>query len=531
MRSWIWLVPVLLMAADDEKAVFRSDVSLVRVDTQVLDRDGRAIAGLKITDFTLREQGKPLPIRNFAREDMPVDVLFLLDVSASMRPHVERIASAAHQAMNVLGTDDRVAIMVFDRATRVRMPFSSGIEQVEMGFDSVLRKENFRGGTDITAGLIQAANYVKKNARPDARRAIVILTDDQTEFNRDDEGVLMALERADAVLSALLAPDAMNQSSYPGGGGYPRGGQPGSGSGWPGGQQRRGGGIGGALGGIILGGGGTSYPGGRNGGQYPNGRNGGNYPNGRNGGNYPGGYPDPNDPNSGQYPNGNPNGGQYPSGGQYPNGRGGGPVVLGNSRTRSAGTAEIAEASGGDSLPVQDASSLIDTLTRIRKRYAIYFSQPADARPGQERTIELALSDAARRKYPEADIRYRHTYRPESVSGSSPVEGTTQTPTVAPPAVVPETEVTTPPAPRSSPGTASPASSSSDDEAPLPTIRRRRPAVDDTARGQGPMAPAATSDSDTGTAKKGGWRRITDTAAPATDTSTVPPLKKPASNP
>lgn len=507
MRSWIWLVPALLVAADDDKAVFRSDVSLVRVDTQVLDRDGRAITGLKITDFALREQGKPLAIRNFAREDMPVDLLFLLDVSASMRPHVERIAAAAHQAMSVLGTDDRVAIMVFDRATRIRMPFKAGLEQVEAGFDGVLRQENFRGGTDITLGLIQAANYVKKNARSDARRAIVILTDDQTEFHRDDEGVLMALERADAVLSALLAPNAMNQSNFPGGGGYPGGGRAGGGSGWPGGQQRRGGGIGGALGGIILGGGGIGFPGGRNGGQYPNGRNGGQYPNGRNGGQFPGGYPDPNDPND-------------PNIGQYPNGRNGGPVIVGNSRTRSAGTAEIAEASGGDSLPVQDASSLLDTLTRIRKRYAIYFAQPADARPGQERSIELALSDAAHRRYPEADLRYRRTYRPESVSSSSPVETSSGTPSVT------TDEESGAPAARRT--TRAEPDANTEEDAPAPSIRRtRRPAVDDTSRGQSPMSTGANG-AESATPTKGGWRRVSEKAPSET---TVPTLKKSGSNP
>jgi len=36
----------------------------------------------------------------------------------------------------------------------------------------------------------------KRNARRDARRAIVILTDDETEMQRDDERVARALERA-----------------------------------------------------------------------------------------------------------------------------------------------------------------------------------------------------------------------------------------------------------------------------------------------------------------------------------------------
>src|SRR5438445_7140199 len=220
---------LLPLRADDE-VVFHSDVSLVRVDTQVLDRDNRAITGLNVEDFILLENGKPQEIRNFANENMPVDVLLLLDVSGSMRPHVERIASAAHQALRVLGERDRVAIMVFDRSARLRLPFRSSRDDIERGLESLLRQESFNGGTDITQGMLEAAHYVWREARHDARRAIVILTDDETEFERNEAKVSQALVKADAVLSALIAPDAMRYSGMPGGG-RRRGGSGGS---WPG---------------------------------------------------------------------------------------------------------------------------------------------------------------------------------------------------------------------------------------------------------------------------------------------------------
>src|SRR4051794_11401250 len=52
-------------------------------------------------------------------------------------------------------------------------------------------------------------------------------------------------------------------------------------------------------------------------------------------------------------------------------GRGGnGPVIMGP-HTKSAGTEEIARRSGGDSMPVDNASALDDTLARIRQRYAL----------------------------------------------------------------------------------------------------------------------------------------------------------------
>ena len=97
----VFALAVGTLAAGDD-VVFHSDVSLVRVDAQVVDSSNRAITHLRAEDFVLREDGNVQPIRNFASENMPMDVLFLLDVSGSMRPHVQRIADASGQALTVL---------------------------------------------------------------------------------------------------------------------------------------------------------------------------------------------------------------------------------------------------------------------------------------------------------------------------------------------------------------------------------------------------------------------------------------------
>ena len=69
-------------------------------------------------------------------------------------------------------------------------------------------------------------------------------------------------------------------------------------------------------------------------------------------------------------------------GNRYPGGGG-----MGGSHTKSAGTAEIARDSGGDSMSVNDASALEDTLARLRQRYTLYFNFPEGVQPGQERNI------------------------------------------------------------------------------------------------------------------------------------------------
>jgi VWFA-related protein len=439
-------------AGDD--VVFRSDVSLVRVDTQVLDRDNRTITGLRAADFVLRENGQPQEIRNFGTENFPVDVVLLLDVSASMRPHVERIASAAHQALRVLKDDDRIAIMVFDRSTRTRLRFRNSREDVERELESLLNQETFNGGTDITRGILDAADYIVREARPNARRAIVILTDDQTERNRDVEGVSRALTRADAVLSLLLAPDALAYRNQGAGGGRRGGGT------WPGGSTGGGGwpGAGGPLGGIIL---------------------------GRRG----------------------PNGGRGPGGG--------GPGRMGG-HTSSAGTEEIARRSGGDTMPVDDASALEMTLARIRQRYALHFNLPAGTKPGEERGVEVALSDAARQRYPGADLRYRRVYMVPTGSAVASTPAAASTSAAEQPTIV----------------SRQPAALT--DETGRPRLHRR-PAVNQDGTREGPLeqetvesktdsqpAPNASNPSNT-TAKDPacGWHRVDEPVPPACPSGTA----------
>jgi len=422
-----------------ETVVFRSDVALVRVDVQVLDSSNRAVTGLRASDFVLREQGKVREIRNFASEDMSMDVLLLLDVSGSMRVHVERIASAAHQAFQALGREDRVAIMVFDRTTRVRMPFRMNRNrEVADAMDRLLDQERFNGGTDVTGGIYSAVDYMHRNSRKDARRAIVVMTDDQTEFQKDVAGLVRALHRDDVVLSLLLAPDAMGNRSRRGGGG---------GTTWP-----RGGGGGGSWPDIIWGGGGRRYPGG---------------------------------------------------------GSGRGPVIIGGAGTKSAGTDQVAEQSGGDNMSVDQASALEDTLTRLRQRYAMHFNLPDGVRAGQERNLVIDLSSAARRRYPDAELRYRRTYNAQESNTSTPAEVTS----------------TTPP-----PSSADPAQ----DDTRVSRPSNRRPRISDPGSGAntGPILdrPTSTGGGESGNAPAGGWpKSTTSSTAPASQAPTTT-VEQPASS-
>lgn len=420
--GWFPLALLLLLlagaapAADD--VVFRSDVSLIRVDVQVLDRQNRTITGLHQEDFVLREDGQTREIRNFASEETPLDVMLLLDVSRSMRPHIERIAAAANEAMLVLGRQDRVGIMVFDRQVRTRMRLRQSVGDLGRELQDLLDEEDFNGGTDITRALYEAGRYLGREARKEARRAIVIVTDDQTERGRDEDGVTRTLTASDVVLSAIIAPDAL-------------------------GASRRGGGTIGTGGGVLD---------------------------------------------------------DIIFGRRNPRRRA--PVSYG---TRSAGTSEIARRTGGDSLRIADADALETTLARIRQRYALHFYLPDGVKPNQERQIAVELAGAARRRYPDADLRYRNFYLTPADAGST-VSSAPAPPSDAPVTVASGGSTDRPPA-----------SPPEEDE---PQLKRRRPATDESygsrngpAQTSGgvwrPPSESPTAAPTTEPERKGGWRKAT----------------------
>ena len=82
------LLPLLLLAQD--VATFRSEVRYIRVDAQVL-KGSQPVIDLKRDDFHILDEGVAQPITNFASEDVPLDIILLLDVSSSTTPIEQEI--------------------------------------------------------------------------------------------------------------------------------------------------------------------------------------------------------------------------------------------------------------------------------------------------------------------------------------------------------------------------------------------------------------------------------------------------------
>lgn len=185
-----------------EDVAFRSDVSMVHVDTEVLSKDGRIVRGLSQKDFRVFDEGREQKLVSISSEDQPLDLILLFDVSASMRPNIQKVAEAARHAAAQLRKGDRVAIMCFNLTITVSTPFVEDMDAVASGVEGVLRLR-FGGGTAIRGAVNAAARRFIGEAKSGRRRAILVITDD-VGMPANEMTVVRNLWEADAAVSALI---------------------------------------------------------------------------------------------------------------------------------------------------------------------------------------------------------------------------------------------------------------------------------------------------------------------------------------
>lgn len=184
----------------DDLPTFRSDVEYIVVDAQVLAQN-HPVPGLKQTDFLIRDNGKPQTVTHFGAEEQLLDIMLLLDVSGSTTPLEWTIKETAAKAMSSLYFRDRMGVAIF---------FARPLLVIEptwdrAAVDQAIRRIRWgRPGTELNLSVLNTAIYLGKHSRPEARRALVILTDNVGSAAVPDQHVRDGLWDNNVVLHALL---------------------------------------------------------------------------------------------------------------------------------------------------------------------------------------------------------------------------------------------------------------------------------------------------------------------------------------
>jgi VWFA-related protein len=206
------LLAALALAVWAQETVFRTGVSLVRVDAQVTDGT-KGIDHLEKEDFIVKDNGSEQPILYCSQEDQAMDILLLFDSSASMAPAIRRVAASAHTALQELHQGDRVAVANFNTDGWLIGGFESDLSVVETTVGRVVDLR-YGGGTHILSSVYDAATYFMKSADPHRRHAVLIFTDDDGQPSMSERRVVNHLWESDIMLCGLIieTPDSQRHT-------------------------------------------------------------------------------------------------------------------------------------------------------------------------------------------------------------------------------------------------------------------------------------------------------------------------------
>ncbi len=183
---------------------FSTTVKLASIEVRAIDKLGKPLLGLTAEDLEVTENESNQRIRSLVRDELPLDLFLIVDVSGSMHGNISRIAQTAKQALAALKPQDRVALMSFNMKNKIRLGLSSDLAVVEDKILELAQKKNFGGGTVINTPIYDAARILRADSPKERRRAILILTDGQGNKGTRSARVLNELWEGDITLNALI---------------------------------------------------------------------------------------------------------------------------------------------------------------------------------------------------------------------------------------------------------------------------------------------------------------------------------------
>lgn len=201
-----------------------TNVSAVGVYRDALGKAGRIVFPVPTVDVAappLRPAYLPMALRQgCVRPGRPSDVLLVIDTSLSMaepapgggQTKLEAARVAAGVLVDLLDPGaDRVAVVAFNRTATVVLPPTGDAARVRAALAGLA----VDAGTRIDLGLATAADVLATSGRPDARAAVILLTDGLQSTDGVPQGAVLAeadrLKAAGAWVHAVGLGDAIDQ--------------------------------------------------------------------------------------------------------------------------------------------------------------------------------------------------------------------------------------------------------------------------------------------------------------------------------
>ena len=155
--------------------VFRSGASLVALNVTVSDGK-KLVPGLAQNDFSVYEDGVLQHVQFFEAHEVPIDLILLIDTSASMADKMEVVHDAAVGFLKTLRDSDRGAVVTFGDNVNISQQLTTDRPALEQA----VRQAQPHGSTALNNALYVAMKQFARSAQQAGeirRQAIAVLSD------------------------------------------------------------------------------------------------------------------------------------------------------------------------------------------------------------------------------------------------------------------------------------------------------------------------------------------------------------------
>ncbi len=178
-------LPVPEQKGDEGTLKFSVQSQLVEIYLTVTEGK-QLIPNLAASDFTITEDGMPVPVDRLDNPDVPLQIVLLVDLSESIRPSLRTIQDSAVAFLDSLNPRDRVMLLLFnselrffEQRTEDRRPIIREIRHAQAG-----------GMTKLYDAMLSGMKYLQ--GKP-GRKAMVCFTDGQdTSGSSSGNSVMIA---------------------------------------------------------------------------------------------------------------------------------------------------------------------------------------------------------------------------------------------------------------------------------------------------------------------------------------------------
>jgi Ca-activated chloride channel homolog len=174
--------------------LIKADVKLVLVPVTVTDPNERFVTGLSRDNFQIFEGKTPQTIQHFSREDVPVSIGIILDISGSMGDKLERLRDAVNQFCEAANPEDEFFLITFSDEPRLAVDFTTSTTDIEkeLVFTQPKGRTSLLDALHMGLRKMKSAKYGKK--------ALLIISDGGDNHSRYGEREIKGLARESDVM-------------------------------------------------------------------------------------------------------------------------------------------------------------------------------------------------------------------------------------------------------------------------------------------------------------------------------------------